>query len=211
MSFKSLRFACVLLLLTLVALPAWANNGYNTLREPVRTLVNPDQIEVVAVFSYTCPFCYQLEPLIEVWAEHLPEDVVISYMPAIFNDQWGHYARAYYIMDSLDQVDQLHLRFFRYFHEENQRPNSRRALRDFFVSEGVSAEDFDRLYDSFGVNSQYRRDQGRIAGHGLTGVPALVIDGRYVVDGQSARGLENMVRIADRLVRQVRQERRNAE
>ncbi|BBI65154.1 hypothetical protein HSBAA_64600 [Vreelandella sulfidaeris] len=41
----------------------------------------------------------------------------------------------------------------------------------------------------------------------LMGVPALVIDGRYVVSPSSAGSLENMPKIADSLIEQVRAER----
>jgi thiol:disulfide interchange protein DsbA len=41
----------------------------------------------------------------------------------------------------------------------------------------------------------------------LMGVPALVVDGRYVITPSSAGSLENMPKIADALVEQVRAER----
>lgn len=41
----------------------------------------------------------------------------------------------------------------------------------------------------------------------LMGVPALIVDGRYVVSPQSAGSLENMPQIADALIEKVRNER----
>ena len=64
-----------------------------------------------------------------------------------------------------------------------------------------------QVYNSFGVNSRLQQDIARIKAYRITGVPALVIDGRYVVDGNSAGSLENMLKVADHRITDIRKAR----
>ncbi len=196
-----------LLLVTLLLSSSLLASGYSTLNEPVRPQVAADKVEVTSIFSYTCPFCYQLEPQLETWALGLDDDVELVYLPAAFNAQWEHLARAFYIMDALDIKDQAHMALFDRIHQDRANLNSQRALRNFFADFGIDGQEVDRLYSSFGVESQLNRDKSRLRAYRITGVPALVIDGRYVVDGNSAGSLSNMLRVAEDLIEQVRQQR----
>lgn len=201
---KSVRGLMLAVLLTLSG--SLLAEGYTELRQQVRPLVGADKIEVVAIFSYTCPHCYRLDPLLAAWGDALPEDVALTPMPAPFNPTWSHYARARYIMEALGRED-LHERLFQYMHAENQNPSNLNGLKNFFVQQGVEAATVEQLYESFGVNAKLNRDRNRLVGYGVTAVPALVVDGRYVITGETARGLENMLRVADQLVSQIRAER----
>jgi thiol:disulfide interchange protein DsbA len=57
------------------------------------------------------------------------------------------------------------------------------------------------------VKSQVNRAHARLRNMRLKGVPALLIDGRYLVTPQSAGSLDNMPQIADVLVERVREDR----
>ncbi|WP_404415514.1 thiol:disulfide interchange protein DsbA/DsbL [Marinospirillum sp.] len=196
------------LLLLLVSLSGnLLADGYKTLDDRVRPQVNSDKIEVTAIFSYTCPYCYQLEPQLQTWSESLPDDVEVVHLPAAFNAQWEHLARAYYILDALDMTEQAHMALFDRIHQDNANLGSERALRNFFADFGVSGEEVDQLYSSFGVESRVKQDTARLRNYKVTGVPALVIDGQYVVDGNSAGSLGNMLKVADDLIAQVRANR----
>ncbi|SFX56727.1 thiol:disulfide interchange protein DsbA/DsbL [Marinospirillum alkaliphilum] len=198
------RTLLLVLLLTSTTLLA---QSYRTLNERVPTQVASGKIEVTSIFSYTCPFCYQLEPQLEAWAAKLPADVEVVHLPAAFNSQWEHLARGYYIMDALDITEQAHMALFDEIHQKQNNLGSVRAMAQFFERYGVKAEDTERLYRSFGVESRLRQDTARLRGYRVTGVPALVIDGRYVIDGQSAGSLPNMLKVADQVIEQVRASR----
>ncbi|SFC30550.1 thiol:disulfide interchange protein DsbA [Marinospirillum celere] len=181
--------------------------GYTTLNERVRPQVGGDKIEVTSIFSYTCPFCYQLEPQIEIWALDLAEDVELVHLPASFNAQWEHLARGYYIMEALDLTEQAHMALFDKIHQDRANMGSQRALRNFFADFGVDGDEVDSLYSSFGIESQIRQDKSRLRSYRVTGVPALIVDGQYVIDGNSAGSLENMLRVADERIESVRNSR----
>lgn len=196
----------LLILLTLACTPLFAQ-GYKTLSDRVPVHVKADQIEVTAIFSYTCPYCYQLEPQLLAWSEKQPADVKVVHLPAAFNAQWEHLARGYYIMDALEITDKAHMAMFDAIHRDKTNLGSQRAMNQFFERFGIKAEETESLYSSFGVESRLRQDTARLRGYRVTGVPALVVDGRYVIDGNSAGSLPNMLKVADQLIEQVRASR----
>lgn len=199
-------FRGLLLMLCLVSFQALAQ-GYTTLSNRAPLQVAADKIEVTSVFSYTCPYCYQLEPLVQAWSTQQAADVELVYLPAAFNKQWEHLARAHYIMDALNLTEQAHLPLFNALHQENVNLSSQRALGKFFERYGIESEKTSQLYTSFGVESRLRQDIARLRAYQVTGVPALVIDGRYVIDGNSAGGLANMLKVADQLIEEIRKNR----
>lgn len=196
----------LVLMLSMVSLPLFAQ-GYITLSDRAPLQVAADKIEVTSVFSYTCPYCYQLEPLLQTWSSKQDSDVQVVHLPAAFNKQWEHLARAYYIMDALKLSEQAHMPLFNAIHQENANLASQRALEQFFARYGVEAKQVNQLYSSFGVESRLRQDIARLKAYRITGVPALVIDGRYVIDGNSAGSLANMFKVADQLVNEIRSKR----
>ncbi|GLR64133.1 thiol:disulfide interchange protein DsbA/DsbL [Marinospirillum insulare] len=192
--------------LSLVSFGVFAQ-GYTSLKDQAPLQVSADKIEVTSVFSYTCPYCYQLEPLIQTWIAKQKSDIELVHLPAAFNKQWEHLARAYYIMDALDLSDQAHMGLFNAIHQENANLGSQKALGKFFERYGAESKQVTQLYASFGVESRLRQDLARLRAYRITGVPALVIDGRYVIDGQSAGSLANMLKVADELIAELRESR----
>ena len=62
---------------------ALANDGYVEIT-PAQPTHSGDKIEVLEVFWYGCPHCYDFEPFINDWLEKKHEDVVFRRMPGIF-------------------------------------------------------------------------------------------------------------------------------
>ena len=62
---------------------------------------------------------------------------------------------------------------------------------------GVKPGAFNKEFKGFGVNNQLQKAFSKLKGYELSGVPAIVIDGRYVVEPGLAGSLGNMPVIAD--------------
>ncbi|WP_162299668.1 thiol:disulfide interchange protein DsbA/DsbL [Marinospirillum perlucidum] len=201
-----MRRCFLLIAFLLLTGPVFAE-GYTTLGDRVRPQVADDKIEVTAIFSYTCPHCYRLEPQLEAWAQTLPEDVELVRLPASFNQQWEHRSRAYYIMEALGIFEEAHMPFFHAIHRDGQNMGSVDALSEFFADYGVSAQEVEDTYSSFGVDRRVQRDTARLRNFGVASVPTLIVDGQYQVDGRSAGSLSNMIRVADQLIQEVRSNR----
>ena len=65
-------------------------------------------IEVVEMFSYTCPHCFRLEPAIDEWKQSLPDNVTFTKVPAIFRDSWLELAKVYYAAEATGDLELLH-------------------------------------------------------------------------------------------------------
>ncbi|WP_136248479.1 thiol:disulfide interchange protein DsbA/DsbL [Halomonas borealis] len=184
-----------------------AGQDYTVLDEPVKTQVADDKIEVTEAFWYGCPHCYALEDSLNAWVAELPDDVAFQRMPATMGGAWNRHATAFYAAQQLEIQQQMHGDFFDAIHEQGDQLTADEDLAAFFGQYGVSEQDALDALGSFGVKSQVNRAHARMRNMQLMGVPALVVDGRFVVTPSTAGSLENMPQIADALVDQVRDER----
>lgn len=180
---------------------------YEVLESPVETHVEDGQIGVTEVFWFGCPHCYRLQTPISEWYETLEDDVSVEHMPATMGGDWNTHATAFYAAESLGIEDELHADFFNAIHQENQSLTEPDEIAAFFANYGVSEEEAKQALTAFSVRSEVNEANNRMREMKLMGVPALVIDGRYVVTPSSAGSLENMPKIAEALVEQVRAER----
>lgn len=184
-----------------------AGEDYEVLDEPVKTEVPDGKIEVNEVFWYGCPHCYALEEPLNAWVDELPDDVAFQRIPATMGDTWTKHARAFYAAKELGIQQEMHSDFFDAIHEKGQRLTEPDDIAEFFTHYDVSKDDALDALESFGVKSQINRANAKMRSYKIMGVPALVVDGQYVITPSSAGSLENMPKIADALIDKVRSER----
>jgi thiol:disulfide interchange protein DsbA len=202
-------------LLTLVAglglsasvFAAEAGKDYQVLDEPVKTDAPAGNVEVVEAFWYGCPHCYALESSLEPWVDELPGDVTFHRLPATMGQDWVKHAYAFYAAKDLGILDQTHKAFFDAIHKDHQRLTDPEDIAAFYSDYGVSEEDAEKSLTSFGVKSQVNQAHAQMRAYKIMGVPALNVDGRYVVSPSTAGSLKNMLKITDELVEQVREEK----
>ena len=162
---------------------------------------DPDRIEVAEVFSYACIHCYTFDPILEQWRDQLPDDVSFRRVPAIFNETWALLARMYYAAELLGVGEPMHMPLFEAIHKRGVDIRRPELAEELFRSEAqVSAEDFKNAMESFGVATRLRQadTQGRM--YRVTGVPTLIVNGKYRIGSGGAGGYEEMLRIADFLI-----------
>jgi len=180
---------------------------YEVLPEAVETRVDDGQIAVTEAFWYGCPHCYNLEEPLNAWVAEQPEDVSFQRMPATMGGDWNQHALAFYAAQELGIQDAIHDDFFHAIHEEGRRLTENADIAEFFSDYGVSEEEALQALGSFAVKSRVNQANTRMRTMRLMGVPALIIDGRYLVTPSSAGSLANMPQIAGGLVDKVREER----
>ncbi len=184
---------------------------YAELFDPVPTSVAPGKIEIVEMFWYGCPHCYQLEPELEAWKASLPDDVELVQVPGVFKDRsgkpnagWALSARAYYALEALGKADELHPKIFAAIHEQGRRLNSVDAFARFVASQGVDERKFREAISSLAVDTKTQKAIELTEKYGLTGVPALVVGGRYRVLNKALTSYDEMFQIVDFLVEKER-------
>jgi len=179
---------------------------YQKLDVPVETQ-DASAVEVVEVFSYACVHCKTFDPTLEAWKTGLPEGVEFRRVPAIFDQTWAWFAQAYYAAEVLGVSDQVHTPMFVAIHDQGvdlRDPSLMAAL--FEQQAGVPPTEFTQVVNSFGVRSRVQQADAHGRAYGISGVPTLVVDGRYKVDGRMAGNNSNMLAVVEYLIAQRQQE-----
>lgn len=186
-----------------------AGQHYSVLAQPV-PVRDPSKIEVVTAFSYGCPPCYAIEPLITKWAQRLGGDVDFWRFPAVWNAPMEFYARTYYATQALGVEGRVHEPLFAAIVVEQKKLSNEAELAEFLSRYDVDESDFSEALNSSSVEQQARAAAQRVRAYNLASVPEIVVDGKYRVDRMRAGGLAEMFTVADFLIDKERGARGNA-
>ena len=180
-----------------------AGEHYVVLDEPVATR-DSSKIEVVEMFSYGCPHCYEFESQIHAWRKQQAGDIDFWYSPAVWSKTMGLYARAFYAARELQVMDEIHFPLFTAIVVEQRKLSNENELAEFFAEQGVDKEAFVEAMQSPAVIKQAEAAEARVRSYKPVGVPEIVVNGKYRVDRMHAGGLTEMLMVTDYLVNKER-------
>lgn len=175
-----------------------------------KVVANPENIagDVIVVrefFWYGCPHCYTLEPHMQKWAKTRAKDVAFFRTPAVMNPVWEVPGRGFYAAQLMGYEEKTHQALFDTIHKDNKRVDkSQETLADWYATQGVDKAKFNSLYNSFAVTTKVERAKQGAKRYQLTGVPAVVVHGKYVVQGED----EKVTQVVDYLIKKVREEKK---
>lgn len=177
-----------------------------TVINPALPSDDPAKIVVVEFFSYGCPHCSDLNPLITQWAAKLPADVVLKRVPISFNrPQWANLAKLYYTLEVTGDLAKLDGQVFRALHVEGLNLSTSSNIAEWAVGKGADAKKFSDAFSSFSVDSKSKRGDQLAASAKIEGVPSLMVDGRYLVIGQGTHA--DLLVLTDKVIDKARSER----
>jgi thiol:disulfide interchange protein DsbA len=171
---------------------------YAVIADP-QPVADDGTVEVVELFWYGCPHCYDFEPYLKGWLKTKPAKVKFVRIPAIFNNPlWQLHATAFYTAEVLGIGDKIHDDLFNAIHRDGKPMRTREELADFFAKYGVSKEEFNNTFDSFTVQVKVQRAADLTRKYEITGVPSLIVNGKYRLMGAT---FEDNLKILDYLVK----------
>lgn len=171
---------------------------YKTItQQPAQT---GDKVEVLEFFWYGCPHCFSFEPFISRWKGSMPANVEFKRVPAVFRPEWKVQARTYYALDQLGVVEKLHSKIFEEIHKNRKPLNTLEAMTEFLVSQGVDKQAFTDAYNSFAVDGNIRKAIKMQTDFNITGVPTVVINGKYQTTGSMTGNYDTLLQVMDFLV-----------
>ena len=179
-----------------------AGKDYRVLDNP--ETISGDAIIVREFFWYGCPHCNVLDPHMEKWAKTKDKDVVFLKTPAALNPVWEANARGFYAAQLLGFEDKTHSALFDAIHKDGKKLFDQSSLSKWYASKGVNEKKFNSLYNSFAVGTKIGRSQEGAKRYQLTGVPAVVVQGKYVVTGEDAK----VPKVVEYLVDKARAEKK---
>ena len=178
---------------------------YHTLGAPQPVAV-PGKIEVVEMFWYGCPHCFHLEPYLDDWLKTKPKDVNFVRIPAVLGKGWELLAKAYYTAELLGVLDKVHNELFDEIHVRHHPIRNEKSLREFFVSQGVAPESFDKTFNSFAVSVKVNNARMMSRRYAISGVPTLIVDGKYSTSVGDAGSNEKVFKVVDYLIAKERKQ-----
>lgn len=170
------------------------------------TVGGTDKVEVAEIFWYGCAHCNDFEPFINGWAAKKPANSRFVRIPAMWNPLVKLHAQLFYTEEvlakngKLANPDVFHAAVFTEYHQRNNRLTSEDAIATLFARFGVSDEDFRSTWSSFEVAQKLKvaEDLGRR--YGITGVPAVVVNGKYRTGGAEAGSYPRLLDVINELV-----------
>lgn len=203
---KPLLFALAAWPLATPAADYTLGKEYTRVREPVAT-ADANTITVEEFFWYGCPHCFHADPTVDAWRAKKAADVDFQRVPNTLGHTVGElHMRAFYVAETLGLGEKLHKPLFAAIHERHMPLDTPERVKDFFVSQGVKPDDFDRASSSFVVDSRMRRAQQLAVLYSITSVPTFVVGGRYSTSPTMAGSPEKTMQVVDFLIDKIRKE-----
>ena len=183
--------------------PLEAGKTYYELSNPVSVAV-PGKIEVVELFWYGCPHCYAFEPVVNPWAEKLPSDVNFVRLPAMFGGPWDAHGQMFLTLEAMGVEHKVHAAVFNAIQKEGKRLTDKDEMADFLATQGVDKEKFLQTFDSFAIKGKIAKAKDLAKKYEISGVPTMIVDGKYRFDLGTAGGPEQALNVADQLIAKER-------
>ena len=180
-------------------------NNFEAVAQPIAT-DNAAKIEVMEIFWYGCIHCYQMDAPLNAWVKKLPSDVYFKRVPGLPNASWAPMAKAFYAMETLGVGDKLHTKLFEAIHKtKTLNPTDEAAAIAWVTAQsGLDKLKVEQAFKSFTTNTNLNRAAQLFRTSGATGVPTLVIDGKYITSATQAGGNEQALKVADYIIGNVR-------
>lgn len=179
--------------------------GKDYVEIPPQPVETRSKVEVIEFFWYRCPHCAQLEPELQAWLKKLPKNVSFKRQATALNDGWVPLTRAYYALEALGLVDRLHAEVFRAIHEQGIDLNDPDTFFEWAEGKGVDRKRLENAYKSFAVATKVARARQVGRQYRLNGVPAFVVNGRYVTSAYLTGGHPQLFAALDGLIAQEQQ------
>ncbi len=181
---KKIWLALAGIVLAFSASAADITNGkqYITIDKPVAGAP-----EVLEFFSFYCPHCYQFEDVLHVSdnvKKKLPEGTkLVKYHVEFLGPLGKQVTQAWAVAMALGVEDKVTVPMFEAI-QKTQTVQNEADIRKVFIDAGVPAEEYDAALNSFVVKSLVAQQEKAAADFQLRGVPAMYVDGKYMLNSQ---------------------------
>ncbi len=202
-------FLYTLLLTTFVAplsaAPEFKEGTHYQLVTPPQAGGKDGRIQIREFFLYTCPHCYRLEPHLKKWLESKPENVDFDRIPAMFKrSTLIMHANTYYALELMGAAPAVHEGIFDALHAKKLKLNSQADVESYLEGQGIDIARYRKSMKSFGVKANAGRAEQLLRKFDIRGVPAIIVDGKYLVSGLEGGP---MVQVTNFLIDKVQKEK----
>ena len=123
---------------------------------------------------------------------------------ATWNPTLKIHARLFYSAKALGIEDKIIPGAFTAIQREGRFLTGNSELEYFFKGFGVEKEKYLSVSNSFGVNNAVKQADNRMRQWTITGVPTLIVNGKYKVSGTREVGTDRLLDVVDFLIEKER-------
>ncbi|MBG0760840.1 thiol:disulfide interchange protein [Vibrio cidicii] len=158
---------------------------------------------VTEFFSFYCPHCHSFEPIIQQLKNQLPDGVKLqkNHVSFMGGSMGLSMSKAYATMIALKIEDKMVPVMFNRIHNLRKAPKDDAELRQIFLDEGIDAKKFDAAFNGFAVDSMVRRFDKQFQDSGLSGVPAVLVNNKYLVQAQGIKSVDEYIELVNFLLK----------
>ena len=179
---------------------AYSQNKSYTEIKPTIATADADKVEVIEYFWFGCPHCFRFEPDINQWAESKPSHVEFIREAPPLNRNWRAHSEAFYAAQVMGVTDIMFEPFFNAIHVKRQRLNTADAIGDFVTKLGIDGKAFMKTMKSFEVDKRIRQAMQKARDAGISSVPSVVINGKYLTSGSMAGSNKKVIQVMKGLI-----------
>ena len=172
---------------------------YQVIKPAQPTAAPAGKVEVLELFWYGCPHCFRFEPYIKGWLKNKSDNIVFRRVPAMLSPKWESHARAYYAAEVMGVLDKFHEPLFIALHVEKKRIFKEQDILDFAQRQGIDRTKFEQTYKSFAVSAKVQQSKKLTDAFNITGVPSVVVNGKYLTSASHAGSFEGLVVLMNQL------------
>ena len=171
------------------------DKDYTILSNPL-PLQKSGEKEVLEFFSYSCSHCARLNPHLTRWInEKKPKDVGFYHIPAL-GGGWNFVGRVKLTADKLGLGEDFDQAYFDAMHKDRQRKLLGDKEAAFEIIQNfakVDITEIEKAWNSLAVKNNMQKAAKLWNQSGASGVPALIVNGKYKVGNKSPEELLNVI------------------
>lgn len=156
--------------------------------------------EVIEFFWYGCPHCYKAETAVKAWQQSKAKDVNFTRLPAQWAPAMVQHQKLALSLQTLNKSDEIDPKVFKAIQEEGRGLDNAEKISAFMVDNGIDKSTWEQTFNSFNTNTEVAKADALFKAYKLDGVPAFVVNGKYLVKGTNARSLQ----VVNKLIEQDR-------
>ncbi len=150
----------------------------------------------IQFFSLGCHHCYRFEKHLDSW----DRKESVQRVPLHFDKkQWVHYAKLYFALKDMNFSDDVIPTLFDEIHRNRDRDLSLKKVAMLFDMNEKQTQELKNTYRSDRIEKQVDAADILARQYRITGVPAMVIQGKYVTDAAMTRGIHGLMRVSEYL------------
>jgi len=113
---------------------------------------------------------------------------------------WDAHGQMFLTLEAMGVEHKVHAAVFDAIQNQHKRLTDPKDMAAFLATQGVDEDKFLATYNSFAIKGQVNQAKELAKKYEITGVPSMVVNGKYRFDLGTAGGPEGVLNVADQLI-----------